>query len=1233
MITLIVIKNPFNVHDRDIKQLDYSAVKTLAGYIADTCIKDEVKVAVNGGLIEPELWAETTPADGTNIIICPVVGKGDGGGKNILGMVASIALSVVAMGAGSALSGGAWFGAKAAAMSSWTFAGYCAAAAIMYIGGTLMNNATAADATIDSDYTKSTTYSWTTAKTQATQGSPIPMTFGSLKIKNNNVLSAHVTTDGDQQYLNLLVSGGEGPIDAIEDIRIEGNPIANYDGVTVETRLGTNDQKAISIPSFADNYSDQSLSYELTPDGWKTQLIDGNAVQGIEILIEFPNGLYFANDQGGLSTTGVTLAVQYRAAGSDTWTDYMANQYISAASSSAIRRSYRLDKLAAGSYEVRCKLVGKDGSTSRYANRCYWTQVSGIIPDDFAYPGLVLVAIRALATSQLSGSSPAITWLQRRSKVLVFNPAANLYEEKPATNPAWACYDILHLCKKIYDERKKDWVYDVQGCPASLIMYNDFARWAAACDARGVVCNFYLDSVGDLDAAWKPFEAAGRGKVVRRGTKYGCIYDHVAEPVQMFSVGNIKMSTFALEYLPVEDRANAVEITFNNERKDYERDTMIVYGDGYDEAEADTSSPTQITLDAITNPDTVYREGKYYLRKNKYLIRTITFEADVDAVGCQVGDVVLVQHDVPQWGFGGRIESAPDLKTLVLDREVEMDEGKTYEITVRLQDDTIVKRAVNTVVGSTNVVTVTTDMPALPAQYDVYSFGETAISTKPVTVAAITRSSDTVVKLETIEYNEAVYAEAKDVPVINYSALNFTADVVDLSLGQETYIQKDGTSVSNIYASWRSERSSCLQTSQVYTSLDAGKTWTYQGETTGSIFKIANVKTLQTYMVKVANINEMRTAGGKAKTAMIYITGKDTPPADVSYFSLVQDGGNITATILPVADLDIDHYQIRMGAIWETAVKIGDFAGTSYTFPALQNGTCSYLVKAFDTSANESLHAKKQIINITNVAAANVIYDQTFKISDFASWQNLYQHNDALCMLDARTIADFDKFADIFGQLNYIDGVVYLPLIDLGPEIIDPSCYWIDSKGVIHQQEVGKIKDYDKFAEMFGGGGDLVAPISLASTFINILIDGTNSKDINKAVEYRTSIDGYTYTDWTPDAQTIFRGRFVQIRINMSSISGHTQGVIKAVTVQIDVPDVDITLKNINLTAGVNYVPYGHIFMMVPSSISPFTVDAAGKSAAYQITERDNKGFKICLYDDSNNLTAGKITRVFIRGY
>ena len=206
MITKCFIENPFNIHERKTTTEDWSAVKTVKAYVLEYK-QENVKVAVNGRVVDDQNWCSTYLKNGDNIVICPIVEGGGGGGKNVLGIIAGIALSVVAVGIGSAVAGGAMFGSGAVAMSSWGIGAYIACAATMYIGGMLLQGVMGTQPTIDfdSNFQTSQTYSWSTAKTSSTQGSPIPLTYGRVKVTNNNVLTAHVTSDGDKQYLNLLV--------------------------------------------------------------------------------------------------------------------------------------------------------------------------------------------------------------------------------------------------------------------------------------------------------------------------------------------------------------------------------------------------------------------------------------------------------------------------------------------------------------------------------------------------------------------------------------------------------------------------------------------------------------------------------------------------------------------------------------------------------------------------------------------------------------------------------------------------------------------------------------------------------------------------------------------------------------------------------------------------------------------------------------------------------------------
>lgn len=349
----------------------------------------------------------------------------------------------------------------------------------------------------------------------------------------------------------------------------------------------------------------------------------------------------------------------------------------------------------------------KAGTSIRYVNKVQWQGVTQVIYDDFEYPGKALIGIKALATDQLSGNDPSMTCLVTRKNVNVWNPATKHYEERPADNPAWATYDILHHCLKI-DTAEGGFEYEADGVRKENLDYYAFKAWAAACANAGMAFNYLYDSAMSVwDAKDYPCRV-GRGAILLMGTKFSCVYDYAGTPVQLFTVANMKKDSFKEEFQARDQRANAVEISFMNKDKNYERDVLTVYGDDYDTAERNVQ-PVQIELMGCTSLKQAYAFGRYKLRSNKYEIRTVSFDAFVDAIACTIGDVILVQTDNTTWGAGGRILSVNG-KELTLDQPIDIDYSSIF---VRDQDtDKIYESAITSIDGSKVTVSDATGFSA-----------------------------------------------------------------------------------------------------------------------------------------------------------------------------------------------------------------------------------------------------------------------------------------------------------------------------------------------------------------------------------------------------------------------------------------------------------------------------------------------------------------------------------------
>ena len=657
MVTLVIVKNPFSPQDgREVKYIEPQG--TVADLLEEYSMPGvDLQATVNGYSCDDKKLN-----DEDFVVIYPVVEKGGkSGGKSILGIVAAIALSVVSFGVGGLASGAGMWGAG---MGAWTTMGYIAAAAVMFIGSSLMGRFMGQSVDLGSyDANNEPTYSWGGVTTMEGQNNAISLTYGKVK-SGGQTIGKFVSSENDDEYLNWLVACGEGEL-TITDIKLNDNPITNYADVSCEIRSGTNDQSV--VPYFNDTYFTKNLSYHMTTAGtWYTDTAQGTATDGLIFKIELPNGLFHGTNEGKQESSYVDIQMDYKLSSANSWTTLQTAR-ITGDSTKAIRKEYRVDNITSGTYNVRVKVVAfQHNDATRDVHEIYWTGITSIVYDDFIYPCQALIGIRAKATDQLNGN-PALTFMKERDSVYVYNPHADAYEEQDATNPAWAAYDFIHqarLLKNInatppQDEDEEDTTYEIEvrGAAKELMRYDDFAAWAEFCEDKEYYINIEINSVGEvLEVANQKIAPIGHGLVVRFGTKYGCIYDHVQTPVQMFGMGNIISGSFGEEFLKVSDRANCVEITFTNKDAGYERDVLTIYGDTYD---TDGYTKTaQMTFDGITDYEQAYREGKYQLYANRYLLRTVSFEASIDAIACTVGDVVLVSHDVPKWANSGRIDKA-----------------------------------------------------------------------------------------------------------------------------------------------------------------------------------------------------------------------------------------------------------------------------------------------------------------------------------------------------------------------------------------------------------------------------------------------------------------------------------------------------------------------------------------------------------------------------------------------
>ena len=958
LIQIVRIANPFEPTRREIEEICYTGGKVTA-YV-ETEGRD---VYIDGNLVEhPD---ETTPLDGSQIVVIPhIAGKGI---MRVLGLVAMIALSVYS----SNIAGGLWKG-LGTAFRAGHIGALLASGAVMLLGGKIINAVfpQAVDNINWNDHETTQTYGWDLPTPTTTAGTVVGETYGEC-IPAPQLLEQHVETVNDEQYLNLLYCGGYGPVDNIDNIRIDYTDIGNFSGVQLETRLGTNDQKPISF--FKNTPLDQSIGVELVQGQAVARTSDSTKASALDVTLEFPAGLYHVNDKGDYDNATATFLLEYRKGQSDSWHNFkqgdMGYRYsVTAATNSALRRTFSVTGLEAGQYDVRVTAVNKPTS-SRYQSMVNWSIMTSYIDGIYSRPNKVLVALRIKANNQLSGGVPSLNWRQTRKTVLVHNPETGYYEQRAADNPIWACYDILHGCRSLKNIKTGENEYVVSGYPASCLDAY-WQQWkSAAAYADEEITNqdgekeprYRFDAF--FDTAQKRWTAAqraanvGHAVIIPHGRNIGIVVDRPGHITQIFGEGRTTVSSVKGSFSSTEDRARAIEVTYNDGQNDFKNTVMTVRSPNYN-TDRSSDNTAQLTLFGVKRRSQAYREAITALATNERQLQFIELSADIDAIVAEYGDIVGFNHAVSRLGIAsGRIVSAT-ATTITLDKTVQLDAAKKYEIYISLSNDALIRREVIAETAETDTLKLATPFEStqLPQRYDNYAFGELDKAVKPFRIVNASRDGDLKVSLKLAEYDEAMYSDELDYskyPAIDYTSTPTIAKITSLVASEESYTA-DRNTVSNVRVTWQLDHTGTAPESYIVRIKSRTSDYDEQASTRMTTHVFRGVRQGDDYDITVYSIYDALTADSKTTSLHVHGTTYAVNNASNLVVMLVGKGFNLSwrgATGTAVAGYNV--YRGKYGMTMQQCDKVSTAqTATSCYVPTQDAGQYVFYVESIDKDGN-----------------------------------------------------------------------------------------------------------------------------------------------------------------------------------------------------------------------------------------------------------------------------------------
>jgi predicted phage tail protein len=760
-LNVIRIHNPLDPRDHSREVLDFQPGKSLAELFPQPVVAVPRALSINGKMVADDHLALTYPNAGDYVTVCPIP-AGDSA-KNILRIVAMIALVIVAPQLGGFLQGTLALQGSALALGTAFWTGAVMVAGTVVINSLLPPPKPKVDPNSEGE---SPTYGIDGPKNTSAEGVVVPVPYGAFRTAGNVIQNFTVNTGDGTQMLYLLINAGEGPIASITDVEINDQPLSSYvvknaaGDITsapeiITDRLGTATQEPIKW--FADGTKTPITVNQEIVEAWK--VVTTGIIDRFRIDLTAPSGLFRVNSSGKTVAVEVTAEIQARRkTGSTTWgpwtnvpfvdntavvpagttfypkgagytmpSEIIYNQvdvyntndggpiyvgtqpagpvagqvydqatnlvYLDSTKTTvighgkqtqeylnpglvqmrdsvrnAVRRSALSAPLEEGVYEVRYRRTTPVSVDSATSDKIYVSDLNEIVTDPIAYRNTALLALKIKLGEQIT-SMPTVTYMNGGRMIKVYQESTGQFRTAPNDNPAWITYDILTNGR--YGG----------GAASSRVPLARWREWAIWCEEQNLTFRGNFDTQSNVWDAANEVARCGRAQIIQVGTRFDVIIDRAEPPSMMFSVANMIEGTFKQNWMSASDRANEIEVSYADKDDGYRQRTVRLY-DRAALAAGASQKTAAVKIKGIDNAQRAYEEAQLMLNMNRYILRTVEFSAPIEAIACSVGSVVLVQHDMPQWGYAGRLEAGSTNSVIQFDRPISMEVGSNYECMV-----------------------------------------------------------------------------------------------------------------------------------------------------------------------------------------------------------------------------------------------------------------------------------------------------------------------------------------------------------------------------------------------------------------------------------------------------------------------------------------------------------------------------------------------------------------------
>jgi hypothetical protein len=1127
-------------------------------------------VCIDGHEVPQRLWSRTKPKHGTMIECRSVVRK------EAIKLIAIVALAYFTVGFGAATTGMWGAGAVAGAYGGLV-------AGVVYVAGSLIINKVLGPKMADPgsmrDQEASPTYKIGGGRNRVRPYEPIGLLFGEMRITPDYAGLPYTWFMSSEQYMHSVFHAGINCA-SISGIRIGQTPLESYsDYVTRTAGFSGMPSETLEVWTNVDTIAGAQLTGYATLDtivGAPNLPVAGNwvtrtsSIDTILLQADFEGSAYYVQDNGLLmGDYGFFMSGECRRLPSGDWEPFFEGVDLSAGPSTVTIHSsstkplrltyYRI--VPQGQYEVRFRKDTADVSGTRESCIFTWSTLKSIQTDTGAYGGMGRFGLRIKASGQLNGTLDELNWLATATSMPYWNGSGwttATTRENGLSNPG---AQMLLVARGIYDPNGK--LIAGLGLSDSQIDIESFKGFMVRCAAKGFTFDHYFDSAISCDELLDAIAAVGLGSKTWQSGKLGVVWAAEDQPIEgVVNMATMKAKTFRVNYQTVET-ADGLEYTYFDRDRNFSWKTLRVSDPGV----ATPLNPARLTSIGVTSEAHAAILARFHLAQSIYQRKDISFETDLEHLTYKRMSVMALSHDVTQWGYGGRVQAAVNnsgILTLTLDCDVPAGGGPRY-IGLRVPGELGYRVfGVAAFSGTSRTVTLTTAWPAGVAvpgssagnlahdtlwMYDFKSTPGYKVRVVGIQPQAGMKGATVSVVPESAEFWNYVLTGAYTPPP-SQSLLGGLPAVTRIEITEE--LQRQGNT---FYV----ELTATFAVSGAYSRAQV------VGATSGNrMEKLGDTDNLRfTWRGKVDDVwtIEVRPSdglgrAGSAVSTSYEVRGLRIAPPDVGGF-LITNGALSWPAIIGVPDLA--GYRIRFhygrNFSWANAAPLhkGLITESPWRPELIPPGEVTLMIKAFDTSENESVNTANITLNFGDPLVENLILEYDDKAAGFPGTKT-----------DC-SVAAGNLVADDSGGLFWGD---------------DDALFWGDDSDpfwpTASYKEATYATSYTVTGEEAGSRMTLLTAVSAASYTLEYRYD-TQGLFWGNDADYFWGDDADPFwpdpTEWQtwPGEIEDIQAGAIELRITMQA--GATQGVISAFTLQFDVEDEREILNDVVISASGTRLP------------------------------------------------------------